>query len=95
MICSKGLRKSFWKRKLANSPFSMNFMESCRRESTAKKAISSLGLHPTYKKRKLPVKIKIFTLYCTKHYILFTTPNLIKLITYTVWNKKYDCITNS
>lgn len=47
IICSKGLRKSFWKRKLANSPFSRNFIDSCLNESTAKMATSSLGLHPT------------------------------------------------
>lgn len=47
MMCSKGLRKSFWKRKLASSPFSKNFMESCLSESTAKMATSSLGLQPT------------------------------------------------
>lgn len=50
MMCSKGLRKSFWNLKLASSPFSKNFMDSCRRESTAKMATSSLGLHPTYTK---------------------------------------------
>lgn len=47
MITSKGRKKSFWKRKLANSPFSINFMESCRRESIAKKETSSLAEHPT------------------------------------------------
>lgn len=47
IMCSNGRRKSFWNRKLANSPFSMNFIDSWRRESTAKNAISSLGLHPT------------------------------------------------
>ncbi len=47
MMCSKGLKKSFWKRKLASSPFSRNFIESCLRESTAKMATSSLGLQPT------------------------------------------------
>ncbi|CAN8006507.1 unnamed protein product [Ixodes pacificus] len=46
-MCSKGRRKSFWNRKLANSPFSMNFMDSCRRESRAKKATSSDGEQPT------------------------------------------------
>lgn len=50
MMCSKGLKKSFWKRKLASSPFSKNFMESCLSESTAKMATSSLGLQPTYRK---------------------------------------------
>jgi len=45
---SNGRRKSFWKRKFANSPFSRNFIDSCRRESTAKNAMSSFGLHPTY-----------------------------------------------
>ena len=49
MMYSNGRRKSFWKRKFANSPFSRNFMDSCRRESTAKNAMSSLGLHPTCK----------------------------------------------
>lgn len=47
MMCSKGLRKSFWNLKLANSPFSKNFMDSCLRESTAKIATSSLELQPT------------------------------------------------
>lgn len=47
MMCSKGLRKSFWNLKLASSPFSKNFMDSCRRESTAKIATSSLELQPT------------------------------------------------
>ena len=42
MMCSKGLRKSFWKRKFASSPFSKNFMDSCLKESTAKIATSSL-----------------------------------------------------
>ena len=48
MMCSKGRRKSFWKRKLASSPFSRNFIDSCRRESTAKMATSSLELQPTW-----------------------------------------------
>ena len=47
MMDSNGRRKSFWKLKLANSPFSKNFIDNCRRESTAKKAMSSLGLQPT------------------------------------------------
>lgn len=47
MMCSNGLRKSFWNRKFASSPFSMNFIASCRRESTAKKAMFSLLLVPT------------------------------------------------
>jgi hypothetical protein len=47
MMTSKGRRKSFWNRKLENSPFSMNFMESCRRESMAKKATSSEPPIPT------------------------------------------------
>lgn len=47
MMCSKGLRKSFWNLKLASSPFSKNFMDSCLRESTAKMATSSLELQPT------------------------------------------------
>lgn len=51
-MCSKGLRKSFWKRKLASSPFSKNFMESCLSESTAKIATSSLGLQPTCSQRQ-------------------------------------------
>lgn len=46
-MCSKGRRNSFWKRKFENSPFSMNFVDSCRRESTANTAVSLLGLHPT------------------------------------------------
>lgn len=45
-IYSKGRRKSFWKRKLGNSPFSRNFIASCRKESTQKNATSSLGLQP-------------------------------------------------
>lgn len=53
MMCSKGLKKSFWKRKLANSPFSRNFMESCRNESTAKIATSSLGLQPTWAEQEV------------------------------------------
>lgn len=52
MMCSNGLRKSFWKRKLASSPFSKNFIESCLKESTAKMATSSLGLQPTYNDSK-------------------------------------------
>lgn len=52
MMCSNGLRKSFWKRKLASSPFSKNFMESCLSESTAKMATSSLGLQPTCRRAK-------------------------------------------
>lgn len=59
MICLKGLRKFFWKRKLANFFFFMNFMESCRREFIVKKVIFLLGLYLIYKKRKLLVKIKI------------------------------------
>ena len=47
MIISKGLRNSFWKRKFGNSPFSRNFIDSCRRESTAKKATSCNGLQAT------------------------------------------------
>lgn len=47
MMCSKGLRKSFWNLKLASSPFSKNFIDSCLRESTAKIATSSLELQPT------------------------------------------------
>lgn len=47
MMCSKGRRKSFWNLKLASSPFSKNFMDSCLRESTAKIATSSLELQPT------------------------------------------------
>ena len=47
MMCSNGLRKSFWNRKFASSPFSMNFIASCRSESTAKKAMFSLLLVPT------------------------------------------------
>lgn len=47
MMCSKGLRKSFWNLKLASSPFSKNFMDSCLSESTAKMATSSLELQPT------------------------------------------------
>lgn len=47
IMCSNGLKKSFWNLKLANSPFSINFIESCRKESRANIAISSLGLHPT------------------------------------------------
>jgi hypothetical protein len=41
MICSNGLRKSFWNLKFENSPFSRNFIDNCLRESTAKNAISS------------------------------------------------------
>ena len=52
MICSKGLRKSFWNLKFANSPFSMNFMDNWRSESMAKNAMSSFGLHPTLKKQQ-------------------------------------------
>ena len=48
MMYSKGRRKSFWKRKLASSPFSMNFIDNWRRESTAKNDISSTGLQPTW-----------------------------------------------
>ena len=47
MIISKGLRNSFWKRKFGNSPFSRNFIDNCRRESTAKKATSCNGLQAT------------------------------------------------
>lgn len=47
MICSNGLKKSFWNRKLASSPFSKNFIDNCLKESTAKIATSSLGLQPT------------------------------------------------
>lgn len=47
MMCSNGLKKSFWNRKLASSPFSKNFIDNCLKESTAKIATSSLGLQPT------------------------------------------------
>ena len=50
MICSNGRRKSFWKRKFASSPFSRNFMDSCRRESTTKKGTSSFGRQPTWRR---------------------------------------------
>lgn len=52
MMCSNGLRKSFWNLKLASSPFSKNFMDSCLRESTAKMATSSLVLQPTCTDKK-------------------------------------------
>ena len=52
MICSNGRRKSFWNLKLANSPFSKNFIDNCRKESTAKNAMSSLRLQPTWKQKK-------------------------------------------
>lgn len=48
MMCSNGLRKSFWNLKLASSPFSKNFIDNWRRESTTKKATSSLGRQPTW-----------------------------------------------
>lgn len=51
IICSNGLKKSFWNRKLASSPFSRNFMDNCLNESTAKIATSSLGLQPTWQHR--------------------------------------------
>lgn len=50
IMCSNGLRKSFWNLKLANSPFSMNLVASCLKESTAKNAMSCRGLHPTLSK---------------------------------------------
>lgn len=61
MMCSKGLKKSFWKRKLASSPFSRNFIESCLRESTAKMATSSLGLQPTCQIRNQTQSDSCFT----------------------------------
>lgn len=48
IITSKGLRNSFWKRKLGNSPFSKNFIDNCRRESTAKNDTSCNGWHAAY-----------------------------------------------
>lgn len=47
MMCSNGRRKSFWKLKPGNSPFSRNFIDNWRRLSTAKKATPSSSLHPT------------------------------------------------
>ena len=47
MINSKGRRKSFWKWKFCNSPFSKNFKLNCFKESVAKMAICCESLHPT------------------------------------------------
>ena len=47
MINSKGRRKSFWKWKFCNSPFSKNFKLNCFKESVAKMAICCESLQPT------------------------------------------------
>eukprot|EP00160_Parvularia_atlantis_P014605 Unigene3733_Nuclearia_a/m.11397 Unigene3733_Nuclearia_a/g.11397 ORF Unigene3733_Nuclearia_a/g.11397 Unigene3733_Nuclearia_a/m.11397 type:complete len:439 (-) Unigene3733_Nuclearia_a:989-2305(-) len=45
--CANGARKSFWNWKCASSPFSRNFIDSCRSESIAKYATSVVPLQPT------------------------------------------------
>lgn len=52
IMYSNGRRKSFWKWKFDNSPFSRNFIDNCLSESTQKNETSSFKLHPTYKDKK-------------------------------------------
>lgn len=52
MMYSNGRKKSFWKRKLASSPLSKNFIDSWRRESMANTATSSLLWQPTCRREQ-------------------------------------------
>lgn len=51
IMYSNGRRKSFWKWKFDNSPFSRNFIDNCLSESTQKNETSSFKLQPTYEEK--------------------------------------------
>lgn len=55
IICSNGLRKSFWKLKLANSSLIKNLSASCLRESIAKIATLRFSWLPTWTKCSLSI----------------------------------------
>ena len=83
MICSNGFKKSFWKRKFANSPFSKNFIVNCLNESTAKKATSSFELQPALRRKheKYNSFEKIFKKnYFNEKTLLKCSPNTFQIL---------------